>query len=297
MQKQVTKLVQKVRELARAFRSVIRKKPILLVPICAVLTLLLFALVECGRAWVYLNSAETYRNSVSMQSLQTKVDKLNRAVEIIPSAYYCDISTVNLIANFNEAYSTLGPGDNAPEAVVATITDDLELLTPPPAYSSYVDFLPRPKQARVQSEQMSQAAAKLQELTKEDVRSTYCLALQQALSRVYFMQDLQSPEGVAALLPGQIENFQTNVSQAVDLLTATVYPSQFEAEHIASIKNLQMVSTHLRADDNNYTQFARQIELDLKELLQVFVGLKNESVDLQDRVTKIALQTQLLADN
>ncbi len=297
MQKRVTKLVQKARERATAFRVMIRKKPILLVPICAVITLLLFALFECGRAWAYLNSAETYSDSASMQSLQTKVDKLSRSVEIIPSAYYCDVSTENLIANFNEAYSALGPGDNAPEAIVATIKDELKLLTPPPAYSSYVDFLPRPKQARWQSVQMSQAAEKLQELTDQDIRSTYCLALQQALSRVYFMQDLQSPEGVAALLPGQIENFQTNVAQAIDLLTATAYPPQFEAEHIASIKNLQMVAVHLRADNNNYMQFARQIELDLKELQQVVVGLKNKSVDLQGRVTEIALQTQLLANN
>lgn len=275
-------------------RAIFILRPKLAIPIFAVATIIIFGIFECGRAWFYLRSINDYRASSSMQMLQQTIDKLARSVESNAPSYYCAITEKNLIAEDNQAYNSLGEGDNAPERLVVKIREQLDKVDPAPAYSSLLEFLPLAKKARKSSVDMHDAIVAINKMVQDDTRSKYCLELRDALSRVYFIADLQTPEGVSALQPGQVENFQVSVSQARDLFLTMRFPEGFSEKHTSFIKILNEVAVSLRQNDNDYVAFSRRLEMEKTELDTLLESIKNMTTDLQGKPKLMLLQVHLL---
>lgn len=268
-------------------KSTFTKHPRYVIPVVAILFFVLFCVFECVRARIYLHSVADYKNSVKVLELHDNVEKLNESVKLSKPAYFCNIQFTDLLSEFNQAYTSSTAKDISLDLLVAQIGDQVSSIKPAPAYSSLATFLPQPKKARWESQQISAAIAELEKYTKTDVRSIYCLGLRDALSRVYFLEDIQNPEGVSALLPGQLDNFQVNTRQAQEQAQKLSYPDVFEQEHVAINEQLIDISNDLRGDDNNYVSFSRNIEQDVQAIqliLDHIRALAPDLVELPDRI-------------
>lgn len=285
----------------KAFKNIYRKtkdffkrRPKAIIPVVAILSVIIFAGAECVRANLYLSSIESYKNSVEILNAKDTVEKLQVSVELSSKAYFCDISHSNLLPVFNEAYADFFSENNHPQALVPRLNSQLISAGAPPTFSSLMNFLPKPESAEKISQELNTSYLNLIELSKENALNDYCVNLETALVRTYFLQDLKKPEGVSALLPGQIENFQTNVSQSQDFIKAMTYPTQFEQEHLKVLEFLNKVAVDLKKDDNNYKQFARGIEDDLKILDEALTSLRSKTTELQKVPDDIAIQLSIL---
>ncbi len=278
----------------RKTKDFFKRKPKAIIPVVALLSLLIFAGIECIRANAYLNSVETYKNSVEILNAKDTVEKLETSVKLSSKAYFCDISHSNLLPAFNEAYADFFSENNHPEALMPRLNTQLQTAGAPPSFSSLMNFLPKPRKAEKTSLDIKTAYLELTKLSKDNAINNYCINLETALVRTYFLQELKKPEGVSALLPGQIENFQTNVSQSQDLVKNMTFPTQFEQEHLKVLEFLNKVALDLDKDDNNYKQFARDIEADLKILDEALGGIRAKTADLQKVSDDIALQLSIL---
>lgn len=285
----------------KTFKNIYRKtndyfkrRPKTIIPVVAFISLVIFAGTEHIRANIYLNSVDAYKNSVEILNAKDTIEKLQTSIELSSKAYFCDISHINLLPVFNEAYADFFSDNNHPQALVSNLNSQLISADTPPAFSSLMNFLPEPKVAEKTSAELKTAYTELTELSKENAINNYCLNLETALVRTYFLQDLKKPEGVSALLPGQIENFQINVSQSQDLVKTMTFPSQFEQEHLKVLDFLNKVAVDLEKDDNSYKQFARNIEDDLKILDEALTSIRAKTSELQKVPDDIALQASVL---
>jgi len=286
--------MKKLKNTCTRLKNFFRRKPKAIIPVVFILSLIIFAVVECIRASLYISNVEDYKNSVGILDVQDTIEKLQTSVEISSRAYFCDISHDNLLPEFNTAYANFFNENNHPEALLPKLKTQLETAGGPPDFSSLMNFMPQPKRAEKLSLDVNNAYLKLTELTQENAINTYCINLETALVRTYFLQDLKKPEGVSALLPGQIDNFQTNIAQSQDLIKSMTFPSQFEQEHLKVLEFLNKVAGSLQKDDNNYKQFARSIEEDLKILDEVLASISNKTLELQLIPEKILLQANTL---
>jgi hypothetical protein len=257
-------------------------------------TLILLSSFEYGRAWFYLRSVKDYRDSAQMQMLKESVDKLNRAVEKTTPSYFCNITEENLLTEADSLRENFKIDENTPEKLVARIRDQMTIVGHPPKYSTLTTFLGLPKKAQKESTQMENAIARLKELTVDDIRSVYCLEINDALSRVYFIKDIQTPEGVSALLPGQVEDFQARVGKARELYLTMRFPEPFSEQHTKFIEVLNEIAVSLRQNDNNYVEFARRLESEKLQVDALLESVRLKTTDLQLRPIQIALQAQLL---
>jgi hypothetical protein len=101
---------------------------------------------------------------------------------------------------------------------------------------------------------------------------------------------LQKPESVSALLPGQLENFQVNISQAQEKLKTMKFPSIYQPSHLKINEIFVQIAKDLRLDDNSYTKFAREIEADVQALNETNHTISNLATDLRNRPKDIAIQ-------
>jgi hypothetical protein len=277
-----------------SLKRAILKNPKLIIPTTALLFLCMFSLIELTRAGLYRNSAREYKDSAEVQSLHETVDKLQRSTEQLPAAFYCELDHENLLSEFNEAYSELD-SENTVENLVRRVSNQTEELSPAPAFSSPLNFLPVVKGSSELSEEMEQALQVITELTEQDVRSDYCLKVEEVLTRVYFLESLATTEGVAALLPGQVENFQVNLRQAQEIFEEIqTVPKIFMSDHGNLAELLQNVGEDLRKNANKNEAFARRIQNDIKSVKSIITNIGDKTEDLQRRPQEIALQASYL---
>lgn len=287
-------LMKRFKNIYRKTRDYFKRKPKVIIPVAAIISLIVFAGVECIRANAYLNSVDSYKNSVEILNAKDTVDKLQTSVELSSKAYFCDISHDDLLPAFNEAYADFFSENNHPEALMPKLNSQLESAGSPPAFSSLMNFLPKPKKAELTSKQIETAYTDLIELTKDNEINKYCINLETALVRTYFLQDLKKPEGVSALLPGQINNFQTNVAQSQELIKSMTFPTEFEQEHLKVLDFLNKVAVSLQKDDNKYKQFSRDIEADLIILDEALASIRAKTTELQNVPDNISIQMSIL---
>lgn len=273
-------------------RETFQRRPNLLIPLVAVSAILLFTAVEYGRAWAYRQSVAEYKQSATVLSLKTTVDKLQRETEKQPAAYYCDLSADDLLALFNQAYEPAG--SDSIDSIVQQLHAEVS-GTKPPAFSSALNVFPGIVGARRISEEVSRAVSGIRKLTESDVRTTYCMELQQVLAQVYFLPNLSAPEGVSALLPGQQENFQVNVRQAQEQFASIrTIPKSFADEHARLGELLESVASNLRANRNDYDGFSRALQQNAIKLQDIVDDIGSKAKDLRQRPQEIALQASIL---
>lgn len=266
-----------------------RRKPLLASIIIFMCVSVFCTVIEQMRAWYFMKEADDFATSAQVQTIQSDVDRLNRSVQAVPASLYCELTASNLLADFNVAYLPLSSGDNAPEKIVDKINEGMASLQSTPSFRSIWPFIPLGKDARDRSEKLRLAITEMKRLSNTDVRSKYCLAAQEALARIYFAQTLRESQGVAVLLPGQIENFQTNTKQALELLTALPYPAPFADEHISLSESLASLQRTLQGDTDNYKVFAQQVDADMTRIESILASIKQSSEDLQDRPAQMAI--------
>ena len=257
-------------------QGIYRKRPKLIIPTVAVGGFLLFSLFECVRARLYLANIEAYTHSTSVLNLVGAAENLLHADDKQSGSLFCQFSLSEISDNTDIAY----------EAYQRAIAE----VSKPPVYSSIMRFLPKPKKARQTSVEFAGAYTRLQQLAETDIRSKYCAELSDALRNLDFMTDLQKPESVSALLPGQLENYQIQVAKAREVLQGMSFPSDFSSEHADLFRTIDQVGVHLRGDDNKYTTFARVIEGGLDSITEILVRIQEKSLDLQLRPVEISLQ-------
>lgn len=266
-------------------RNFIKRKPKMVIPVVAILCIFIFMIAECARAAIYLNSVNDYKKSAKVLVLQDSVVKLQNAVDAVSSSYFCDIDLTKLTESSNEAKT---------EVIVEEIRNQIEQVKPAPAFSSLVDFLPRPKKARATSVDLKKSTDQISNLVQQNVRSAYCLELDSALTNINFLQDLQKPQGVSALLPGQIESYQTNTAQSKEVLLAMKFPTEFEQDHIKLLEIINKIEVDLRGNDNNYKQFSRAVESDVNEIDAVLASIRLKTVELQEIPQQIDIAASVL---
>lgn len=243
----------------------------MIIPVVAILCVLLLMIAECARATIYQNTVEDYKKSVKVLNLKDSISILQRTVKDYDASYFCDIDQSKIALDTTSSVSSL----------MASIREQIEQAKPVPAFSSLLDFLPRPHKARAVSVDMKKATDQITELVVADARSTYCMDLSSALLDINFIQSLKKPEGVSALLPGQVEDYQVKTSNVVELLLNMKFPSNLEQEHIKLIEAIKQIEIDLRGNDNNYKQFSRTIETDVANIDLVLAEIKIKSLDLQ----------------
>ncbi len=285
---------EKIRYSVLRVRAIFIGKPKVFMLFMAIGTVLLVCLFEYGRAWFYMRSVESYRSSANMQMLQQDVDKLVRSVELMTPPYFCHITAPNLLTSADSAYVTERNSELTPEKIVSRLRDQFQLVDHPPAYSTLAPSFLLIKKAQSESAKMHDAVLKLKELVTDDVRSGYCLELTDALSQVYFIKDIQTPEGVSALLPGQVEDFQVRVSKTKETLLSMRFPEPFTTQHTDFIRILNEIAVSLRQNENNYVEFARRLGAEKLEIDGLLETIRSQTTDLQQRPMQIALTAQVL---
>lgn len=265
------------------------RKPIAYSVTIVFVILVICSIGECVRASFYMNHLNDYKNSAKIQHINEDIDRINRAVTRAPSAYFCDITSENLLDEFNSAYLKAGSEDSEPGAIIEHIRQDFTDIGPVPEFTTIFSILPRPSKAIEQSKQAKEAYLILQDLIKIDERSEYCQSLQEILGRTYFIESIRKPEGVSALLPGQIENFQINLSQAQEALdTLPAIDNSIEV-HAGLRRAYSSLSLILKGDENNYVMFSRAVEEQYTEIGSLLESLRSKNQDLQDIPAQLAL--------
>lgn len=267
--------------IANKIKKIFLTHPKLVIPTVALVTIMMLGIFEFARATIYMNRVKVYKQTQAVVELSDKVNLLNRSVELASPAALCQVSHKNLLSQFNDAYRTFFADNVQAHQLLDDLYETSKSLPAPPRFWSLMTILPNVQDARSESSDMREARQTIQRLSERDARSEYCVAVSDALTRTYFLQDLQTPQGVSALFVGQIENFQVNVSQAQEMLVQIPFPTMFESEHTELVKLYQQIALNLREDDNNYTAFARRIETDVAQLELVLARLTQKSADLQ----------------
>jgi len=265
----------------------------MLIPLAFVVFMLSLVIFESVRASYYQKSVRNYKNSVAVIGIKDIADKLNLVTQNNSPSIYCVVESEGLLREINKAYQQT-TDDSKPSVLIERLSQQIEQAGSPPAFNSVAQFVPSVRRARQASLELYSAVGELTVLTGDDERSDYCTALVKVLSEVYFLPEIDSPEGVSALFVGQLENFQVNVAQAKQELRKIAPPSVFVEQHIKLGQLLNTVELDLRNDANKYSEFSRRIEGDVEELQLILRQLKDKSTDLQKRPSKIAIYADVL---
>lgn len=124
----------------------------MIIPVAAILCVLLLMIAECARATIYQNTVEDYKKSVKVLNLKDSVFLLQRTVKDYDASYFCDIDQAKIALDTNSSVSSL----------MSSIREQIEQAKPAPAFSSLLDFLPRPQRARAVSVDMKKLQIRLQ---------------------------------------------------------------------------------------------------------------------------------------
>lgn len=265
------------------------KHPKVIVPIMFVTFLLLITVLECLRARMYVSHVENYKNSSEILTVKDSINKLNRIAgreSALPA--YCSLSVEGLIGNLNEAYRSDSETRESSE-LVRSIHQQAEEAEPSPAFNSLLQFLPRVREARDISENLNNTLEKIKNLTGEDSRSSYCLALVDVLSEVYFVNDIRTIQGVSALTVGQLDNFTINVNQAQEILLSLTPPKSLKEQHVALNEFMNDLRLDLQEDANDTELFSRNIQSNFENLESVLSTIEVVSKDLLTRPELLAL--------
>ena len=269
-----------LRTIAAKIRSYYANHPKLATAISLVLFFIIFCGIEASRAAWYSRTVGSYKNSAAVMEMRDTVDKISRSATITRSAYLCDIALENLTPQLDQESIEFSQENNHLQVLVPKVHDQIATLKTAPKFYSLAVFLPQVKAAKKQSSELEQARTKLSLLTKPDARSDYCTALEEALIKVYFIMTLQKPEGVEALFPGQLENFQVVVQQSQEEAQKLSYPTKYEQEHLAINKLLVQLEKDLKTNDNNTVAFSRRIEQNVLQLNDELNMLQQKAEDL-----------------
>lgn len=275
----------------RAIHFIVRY-PKSLIIIAAVIFTMLFVGFESVRAQLFEMQVADYRRSVRVQNANDSISKLVAATEKGGNGpVFCDVKLDNIIGEHNPAYEN---SEATQTALVLEVRDKAQAIRPSPAFYSLLSFLPHIKTEKKLSDSLKDSAETVNNLTKQDIKSQYCLQLVDVLSEVYFLKTLSTPEGVSAMRVGQVENFQINVKQAQSKLQSLTPPSQFADEQLQIAEILNRIALHLRGDENNFTMFSRNIELQVQNLEIVLQAIHDQSSDLANIPAQLYLHTQIL---
>lgn len=271
------------------------RKPKSLVVIAAVVFFILFLGLESLRAQLYEMQVADYRQSARVQSFNDSINRLVVETEKGKNgAGLCNMTLRDNIAGYNNAYKT---SEYTTEALLKEVHDNTNAALPSPAFRSLLQNLPHIASRVRESEEIQNGLEKAVNLTNQDNRMSYCLALLDVLSEVYFLPSISKPEGVAALSVGQVENFQTNTKKAQTKLKGITPPAEFLSEHTSIIEICNRIALHLREDENDLEMFSRRIELQTLELDMVLRSIHDKSMDLQKIPGRLYLETEALRRN
>lgn len=275
----------------RAIHFIFRR-PKSLIIIASVVFLVFLIGFESLRAALFSMRMAEYRKSAEVQEFNNAVGRLaNMSEKGSDASILCDLRLSGNIGGYNAAYQSDGP---TVSTLLQEVRNRAETVVPSPAFHSVLTFLPQLKAQESLGESVHAALKNVAILTKQDSRSIYCSQLLDVLSEVYFLPAISSPEGVAAMRVGQVENFQTNVRKAQNKLRALSPPQEFSNEHAQMLELLNRIALYLRGDDNDYITFSRQVELQSAQLELVLQALRVKSTDLQSMPAKLYLETAIL---
>ena len=267
-----------VKKKFKNFKKLITKKPKLLLPISALLFVFIFMIFECGRAYLYINKVDDYKVSVKAIYLKDSIAKLQQAYSSFGASYFCDLDRNKIIAYV--ANPDMNSVENMDE-IVAKVSENLADATPPPSFSSLVDFLPRPKRAKQVSNDINSSLESIDQLIKPNAKNEYCSGVGRVLEISYFLDSITKPEGVGALLVGQIEEYQSVIAKTTDELLSMKFPTELNDEQIRLIEVFNTISTDLKGNENYYVSFSRKIGVDVQELDEVLKNISDKMSDVQ----------------
>lgn len=262
---------------ARASNFIIRRpKSIILFSFLGLLVLT--GSIESIRALYFQKLADSFVDSAAVLELQTDIERLAKRLQENPSSFFCVIRNSELTSRFNDASDA---DVNTPEEEIARLRTKLDSISGVPAFSSLADILPAPRHARARSEQIAKSLVSLKTMVTPTETNQYCMDLATALGNVYFIDKLSSPEGVAAMIPGQKEDFLTRASKARNRLIVLRYPARYETTHIAITKTIAQLEIDLTGNSNDYLTFARSIYRTKSGLSKELIELEELSNDMK----------------
>lgn len=257
-----------------------------------VLFFIVLCVVEIVRSSWYVHSTTSYKNSATVLEMRDTIDKVSRSVNLKESSYLCDISLENLVPQTDQTNTEFFQENNHLQTLVPKVQTQITQLRPAPKFYSFVGFLPQVAKAKKQSYELERARANIIELTKPDARSDYCTALETTLIKVYFITTLQKPEGVEALFPGQLENFQVVARQAQEAAQKLTYPTEYEQEHVAINKLLVQIEKDLKANSSKSVEFSRRIAVDVQLLNDELDKLQQKAEELSRLPTELKIYAE-----
>lgn len=244
---------------------------------------MLLFLVDSLRAYLYTYSAKAYIHSQNVQALHADIASFAElSANGRSNAVLCSFTMRDLVAPadsdvVNASSQTL----HAPVETFDRIHDRAKNGPPSPAFFSLLRYLPHINTARSSSIRLKNARGAITNLTKQDSTTQYCSSLVDVLSKVYFINDLQSAQGVSALRVGQLENFQVNVDQAQQKLLALSPPQTLVSQHKALNEFFNDIRLDLREDDTQINDFSRLIQADYLNLQSILQDMQLATQDLQ----------------
>ncbi len=256
--------------------------------------LLLFAFsVEAIRALYFQNKADAFAQSGVIQELQSQAEQLYRQTNKEQSSYFCSIGSTELLARFNQAYDT---SSTSSLETITQLRATVKRIGSVPAYSSLLDSFFIMERARKRSELFTDTFNKITSYVTEDLRSAYCTEVASILGNVFFIEQLSTPEGVAALISGQKEDYQTRALKARDRLVSMAYPEVFGSVHFELSKHLNQLIIDLQADSNNYQAFSNQIARTQEAFEADLLTIKSLANDLQKIPEQLLLTTHQFSE-
>lgn len=249
--------------------------------------------IEVARAGYYLKKADEFARSGVIQEVQTQAEQLYRQTNNDPSSYFCSIDSSELLARFNKAYNS---SSTASAETMNQLRSTVQRIERVPAYSSLLDSIFTMKRARQRSQSIASSYEKVTTYVKEDPRSAYCTEIATILGNVFFVEQLSTPEGAAAMISGQKEDYQTRALKARDQLVSMVYPEIFGSVHFELSKHLQQLTIDLQADSNDYRSFSEQIVRTAEALESDLLSLKSSAGELTDIPEKLLLATHQFSE-
>ncbi len=265
----------------------ISQRPKSIIVLSCVVSLLAFVPFEFMRASRYIATVEKYRNSPQVLGVKTSAEELNIGTDVQATAAYCDVDITRFTKDSDSEVGQLVPPGRE-------IYLRAEEAIPSPAFDSVFAFLPRIREAHDESEEISRALEKIRELTSEDARSTYCFGLVSVLGELYFLKDIQTPQGVGALVVGQLESFQLHVRNAQQKLAKTIPPQVFYDEHRALVESLNQLALDVRTNENDEQEFSRRVENTVTTIQDTLGALRFKSKDLLTRFDQVDLYADIL---
>lgn len=286
--------MKKLKQFLAQIKMFLFRYPKTVIGIAFVSFLLFISGVEYLRAHAYLDRVEDYKSSVDVLHLMDVAHKLNREVYSGTSAIYCGFDLNFLIAGVNEAYADKEGEQKSAEALRRQLHELAYDVSPAPGFNSLAQYLPKVREARDTSQDVKESVAELQNLTREDSRATYCQHLINALSKIYFIDDIRTPQGLNALLVGQLENFQVNTDQAQKAFLELNPPEVYRGQHVAINDFLNDFRSDLRGNPNDYVAMSRLMQENYENLNFTLKEIEIRSGDLLSRPEKIALYVSVL---